>query len=503
MSRLIIKNIDGFTDVSYLRKLFSLYGNVTDVKTFKNHLGHPKNYCFVGFDKIESAERAAEILNGTYIQNKKITIERALPKKNNFLIKNQNLKRQDNSDKILSKSFPLIDLDENVMENGSLCVQNIHATCKISDLEMIFQNFGYFGTIVLSKSQFPKTISKNAYIKFGLPEHAIKAAACLDGKIFQGKILRIVQYYSKRHSICRENFTFSEYTKIKKKFIFEHFNNYKTWFLLFIPEILIFRNLVSKYGKENDLLAHYQQLKINYGHNMITESRIQNEAFVILKREGLNLNAFDPIQMKYRSRKIVLIKNIHIEKKKTFDVITSNGKQILRYVILPLAGMILIEFKTKNDAMEAYSEFEKLSNENKYFLVQWAPLNCLWNNIKDKNYSNLFGTKNYQIPEFDSRTKKKEQFVNPFRQPDAKQTKEKNSFKLLIRNIPFSITLKAIKKLFVDFVDLLSIRLPKKKDGCSRGFCFVEFRTLEATKKAFLVIQNTHLERRRLSCSFL
>jgi len=48
------------------------------------------------------------------------------------------------------------------------------------------------------------------------------------------------------------------------------------------------------------------------------------------------------------------------------------------------------------------------------------------------------------------------------------------------------------------FGQVKSVRLPKKFDGKSRGFAFVELLTKQEAKNAFEALQNTHLYGRHL-----
>ena len=500
MSRVIVKNIDNSVDASYLNEIFSLYGTVTDVKIPSDGYGRPKNFGFVGFNKIESMKKAIKNLDGTFIHHKKVSVQQAQPKQETKSLHLHRLvNKRISSGSLFSTKFILNDYNENFIENGFLCVKNIHTTCKVSELEIMFRNFGYIDHITIPAKQ--SVYSNVAYIKFGLPEYAIHAAACLDGKIFQGKILRIVPCINHKYSILKHNSTFNDYCIVKRKLIFECCTSYRSWFSLFISEDLILKNLISKYGKEQYISSCGRPLKINRSKNVVTEGRMQNEAFLILKREGLNLNAFNPNEMNFKSRKIILVKNMHIKKRKTFEILLSNMKQALRYVILPMTGIILIEFKTTYDAILAYSQLEKLSNNtHKFFLIQWAPLHSFNSNFKYQPWSKRTSEKSAKSSNVTNITNTCTNYLN---KKTIKNAETNTAFKLLVRNIPFSLSLKALKNMFSNFDHLLSIRIPKKKNGRIRGFCFVEFSNLDATKKAFALMQNVHLQKRRLSCSIV
>ena len=81
---------------------------------------------------------------------------------------------------------------------------------------------------------------------------------------------------------------------------------------------------------------------------------------------------------------------------------------------------------------------------------------------------------------------------------------EKNPIgKIIVRNIPFQTKLYEIRKIFSIFGKILSIRLPKKKNGENRGFVFIDYCSLNDAKKAIFLIQNTRLQSRNLKVSFL
>ena len=70
--------------------------------------------------------------------------------------------------------------------------------------------------------------------------------------------------------------------------------------------------------------------------------------------------------------------------------------------------------------------------------------------------------------------------------------------KLLIRNIPFEATRNELRELFGAYGQLKSLRLPKKFDGTSRGFVFVEYLSADDAKTAVKALSSTHLLGRKL-----
>ncbi|KAF7683277.1 Multiple RNA-binding domain-containing protein 1 [Astathelohania contejeani] len=89
----------------------------------------------------------------------------------------------------------------------------------------------------------------------------------------------------------------------------------------------------------------------------------------------------------------------------------------------------------------------------------------------------------------------------PLCSEDENPIKESQKFtdKIVIKNVPFQATEKDIRFLLESQVKVINIRLPLKRDGTHRGFCFV---TLENKESAELVCRyfgnSTHLYGRRL-----
>ena len=267
MSRLILKEINKNINARCVNLLFSAYGTITDIKIFKSRNGTSRNFCFIGFSETESAKKAIQNLNKAFIENKKITVEEAIPKlyKKNLKTNEMNIYEEKNKTYLL-KDIPILsNSNENAFETGILFIRNIPMSCKLYELETLFRNFGYLEFIKMSNKKEKKKYSKYAYIKFGLPECATTAAVYLDGKIFQGRILHIINRYQLLKNIHKYTSfsSFNSFKQIKNNTDFKKFFNHKSWFSLFIPENKIVKNILSDFGNTRDLILNYKHLKIN------------------------------------------------------------------------------------------------------------------------------------------------------------------------------------------------------------------------------------------------
>ncbi|KAL3321028.1 hypothetical protein Ciccas_000306 [Cichlidogyrus casuarinus] len=74
---------------------------------------------------------------------------------------------------------------------------------------------------------------------------------------------------------------------------------------------------------------------------------------------------------------------------------------------------------------------------------------------------------------------------------------------LHIKNIPFQANEEELKQLFSPSGDLIDVRMPKKPAGGHRGFAFIEFVNTAAARKAMETFSETHFLGRRLRIEYL
>ena len=79
----------------------------------------------------------------------------------------------------------------------------------------------------------------------------------------------------------------------------------------------------------------------------------------------------------------------------------------------------------------------------------------------------------------------------------AEEEGEKRT-KLLVRNVLFEAPRNELRELFGSFGQHKSLRQPKKFDGTSQGFTFIEYVSSDDTKTAIKTLASTHLLGRKL-----
>jgi len=464
--------------------------------------------------------------------NKKITVEHAFSQKINISerkrksidIETQSKDKKSESSRLFEKTF----------ETGKIFIRNFSNQCSQEDIKNLFSQFGFVSSFFVYPYKFGKKSSNEAFVQFALPECAIKAAFFLDGKIFRGRILHILPFFPRFLNLNpkKEEFLFSKFKKIRKNMEIENSINSRLWFTFFVcPESLV-KIFMNKFGKNKKVMTNYESIKLNFKKMAITESRLQNEIKTILGLQGIDINTFNPIFIKKKSKRIFFLKNFGDFSIVYFKKTLEKFGKIKKMILVCSANFILVEFQKKKDANIAFIYLEKKNNNRKNFFIAWAPLNSSKNFPKEykkyksrKNLNYFFSKNSLFLKERKSKNfisnnikqkkiKKLKENINDsqmgfkeilfFKNKKKKFTKKETfHYKILVRNIPFGVNLEKIKKIFENFGKIISIRMPKNKLGKHRGFAFIEFKSLEEAKKTVLSTQNIHLFNRHLFVSLI
>ncbi|RIA86197.1 hypothetical protein C1645_344933 [Glomus cerebriforme] len=83
-------------------------------------------------------------------------------------------------------------------------------------------------------------------------------------------------------------------------------------------------------------------------------------------------------------------------------------------------------------------------------------------------------------------------------QRKRKEDDNQESTKIIVKNLAFETTKKELKELFSSYGQIKALRLPKKFDGTSRGFAFIEFLTKRDARNVMENLRDTHLLGRHL-----
>jgi multiple RNA-binding domain-containing protein 1 len=520
MSRLFLKDLPKWIGNEELFSKFINYGKITDIKIIQRR---GRNLGFVGFRDKNCALKIIKKYKFFFFENNKILLNVATRKKVHV----------SSEDEINSKSF----LGESVIksvqnffpeetcEMGKIFVRNLPRGATENDINHLLKPFGLINKIyVLNHDMNYK--SSQALVEYGIPECASRAAACLDGKIFRGKIIHILPFDKKKY-ISKERkekcTKFNNFRRIKNLSKIENSFNSRSHFNLFVPREKLIRSLNVKYNVGNKGFDFLSKSKIDSNDIVFNEARIQNELALMLKYTGINDKAFGIEKNNQKSKRTFFIKSDRIARISVIKKTLEKFGRIVKFLYFSFTNFVLVEFQKKQNAEYAFDFLEKFRTKKKSFLIEWAPLGCIINSLSNydpkksrnniKNSKLVFYksdrkfieskekkkliTRQHLISDFNNR---KKEFQFSYLEKKENTAKE-NSHKILVRNLPFHINIVHLKKIFQNYGTLLSIRMPKKFSGQFKGFAFIEYKSLEDAKKAVLSTQSIHLFSRHLVVS--
>jgi len=218
----------------------------------------------------------------------------------------------------------------------------------------------------------------------------------------------------------------------------------------------------------------------------IDSSLVENGKASLSSAYGMNVreNLLDPSDTFEEESVSVFIKNLNFltDEKALLDLFSKVGKvrsvTIAKKKDMKNNGKLLsmgfgfVEFERKDDAIKALKTFQ--------------------NRLLDGHTLQLKFSERITPSHRNETSKKRSSPIDDL----------ESSSKLLVRNVPFEAKPKDLRELCKPFGQVKSVRIPKKFDGKSRGFAFVEFLTKQEAVNAMQALKSTHLYGRHLIFEF-
>jgi RNA recognition motif-containing protein len=517
MSRFILKNFPLWINEQNLLSFFSGFGIITDIKILTNEIGNSRNICFLGFSKKIDLVYLKRVLKDNFLGKIGISVERKIILEDTVIHKSASL-APISSPK--STDFP---------RKFILLIKNISFTASYQEIETLLTSFGHFFCLEFNSYYEKASRLYYAKISYAFPESTVRAACTLDGKVFQGRILRIIKMHTaQKNRDKNKKFSFKNFKNLiaRKKKEKRAFTE-QSWFNIFIPKEKLVQSIVAKFGVPTLLGKQCPTVNNKRLLHFIPEARIQNEALYFLKKEGFvfNLKVFGHLVKK--SKKKIFLQNfpiVDVVSLKTF--FRKFGKVEHVTIFFPI-NLVIVAYYQKKDAKKAFQSIEKICIGKTNIVFGWIPINTHKNpdnrtttngrttpgetflplpneNVLESanpiKISNKKGDK-LKITKWVEK-KKKNKKISKLNSRWA-TTKKKLSGKILIRNLPFNSSFDNLKKNFSAISPILSIRMPKKNSTQIKGYAFVEFRSIDEAKKVILLTQKSHFFSRHLTLSLL
>lgn len=163
-------------------------------------------------------------------------------------------------------------------------------------------------------------------------------------------------------------------------------------------------------------------------------------------------------------RKVLILRNMELMR--CLDLVKGD----CRIDVAPSKCLALLRFKNEREAAECYKGLNLRRMREHVIYCEYAPLCDGTSQDRDEVKQHNVEIRNKQM-----------------------------NNKLLVRNVPFQASEDEIRKIFDPYVRVVSVRIPIKREGTSRGFCFVTLDSADDVTTAIEYFGNsTHLYGRRL-----
>ena len=374
---------------------------------------------------------------------------------------------------------------ESITESGRIFVRNLSYSASEEDLEDLF---GRFGPVTETSIPLDRVSNKPrgvAFISFMLPEHAVKAFQELDGQIFQGRLLHLLPARPKvappTVTVTQQKSSYKKEKDVKEKSEAGRGHN---WNSLFLGTNAVSDVMAEKYKTDKSIILDTGEVGgASAAVRMaLGETEVVRETREFLQEHGVDLSAFQE-ERPTRSRTVILVKNLPsgtstLELTELFQMYG----QLVRVVIPPAGITALVEFAEPSHARLAFSKLAYTSFKHLPLYLEWAPANAL---RKGKNEPPQ------RLPE-DS--------LDDSQEPEVSE----NTGTVFVKNLSFSTSEDALKKLFSSVGEVRNVLIAKKRNikdpskPLSMGYGFVEFESEAGAKEAVKLLQNSSLDSHNL-----
>ena len=516
MSRFILKNIPHWINEKNLLSFFSEFGIITDIKLLTDEIGNSRNLCFLGFSKKIALQYLQSVLHDNFLGKIVISARGGRSWEDTGFHDQASLSSISSSNQT------------NYLRKFILLIKNISFTASFHDVEALLKSFGHFFCLAFTSYIEKESHLYYAKISYAFSESTVRAACNLDGKVFQGRILRVLKIQSaQKINAKKKNFTFQNF-----KILLQREKKGKnscaepSWFNIFIPKEKLVERIIAKFGVPTLPPKHSPRGPKHGLMPFIPEARIQNEALFFLKKEGFffNFKVFGHFVKK--SQKKIFLQNFPISDLVSVKIFFQKFGQVETIAIFFSINLVIVGYNQKKDAKKAFHSVEKICIGNTNLVLGWIPIQTRKNPEKF-NHPWAKATQGGDVLPFPSGTrlkrpeetivvKKKDLWSKKIKwtqkQKDTKLSRREGPKrptgknlrgKILIRNLPFNSSFDDLKKNFSPIAPILSIRMPKKNPTQIKGYAFVEFRSMEEAKKVIHLTQKSHFFSRHLSMSLL
>ena len=415
--------------------------------------------------------------------------------------------------------------EADVGETGRLFVRNLPFVATEEELEAYFEKWGQLVEVHIIRDRETKSSRGLAYVQFVLPQHAVKAMAEADGKIFQGRLLHVLpgaaQKVYEQHPGAKNGDGSSEgglYKHQKKAEQREDKELEYNWNSLFMSSNAVADAMsnqldVTKADVLGRDVAGSAAVRLALGETQVleeTRQMLEDQGLAVPGSSGTEGNGQTTTVLRDKDGKVkrsttaVLVKNIPFSttEEELTTLFEGAGGPVARVMLPPSKTLALVELVEPSDAKRAFKRLAYKNFKKLPLFLEWAPL-AAEQAARDAKPENTAAA---QVDENATDEEEEASYVDSKMEDDISE----DSRTLFVKNVNFKTKEETLTQVFEKVLGKGSVRavsLPKHaaKGGGSvmlpTGFGFVEMNSDDNARKALRRLQATEVDGHKLQLS--
>eukprot|EP00252_Welwitschia_mirabilis_P000424 TRINITY_DN10427_c0_g1_i2.p1 TRINITY_DN10427_c0_g1~~TRINITY_DN10427_c0_g1_i2.p1 ORF type:complete len:872 (+),score=224.55 TRINITY_DN10427_c0_g1_i2:175-2790(+) len=461
----------------------------------------------------EASDRASELEEDSGEENSADRIEdtNAGPKVNESTDSGLTAENADNEQSTQEVNVVGEPDEEAAIDSRRLFIRNLPFTTSEEELDELFAKYGELAEVHVVLDKLTKKSKGYAYVLYKLPDSAERALEELDNSIFQGRLLHVMPA-KKAPSVPEKQLDINKvptgmnifkHKREEQKKAAEASGDTRAWNSLFMHPDTVAENVARKFkiSKSELLNPEADDLAVRMA---LGETHVIAETKKALSEAGVNVESLEDLasgkmENTKRSNRVLLIKNLPFSTSE-YELVEMFGKfgSLERIIVPPTKTMALALYLEAAEARAAFKGLAYKRYKHVPLYLEWAPENVISSNPKASSRAAE------EQPVADSSIKRVTSNQHNIMSEDVDSDNEEVSASVFVKNLNFKTTAAALKKHFEEKMKDGVLRSIALKSGDrpgreNRGFCFLEFDSVETAKIACKSLQGTVLDGHALS----
>eukprot|EP00792_Barthelona_sp_PAP020_P007549 TRINITY_DN3149_c6_g6_i1.p1 TRINITY_DN3149_c6_g6~~TRINITY_DN3149_c6_g6_i1.p1 ORF type:complete len:721 (-),score=229.56 TRINITY_DN3149_c6_g6_i1:116-2278(-) len=383
--------------------------------------------------------------------------------------------------------------DALVRKTGRVFMRNLTFFVKNDDISKLVSPYGEIEEIHLPLDKLTNKPVGTCYVKFVNPLDALNFFKQNDGITFLGRNLHILPAYDNEKTVTNakvnKKVESMGYKTMKLQQLQKSAENSYNWNAFFIR----LDTAISAAAKELSV-EKSDILDVNDDSIAVRAALIETEEIrsvkEYLRKNGVNLKSFEEYyEEKAKNRntlnRIPLSKTTLIIKNLSHLVTEGNLREkfspfgdILKLILSPHNSIAIVQFSHENAAKSCFRRLAYVDYYDQPLFIQYAPENV------------------FSLPKNDDIRSKN---INIVENKKVDSTSLLNKSKTIhIKGISKDATDQYIREVFEQKFKVKYVTVPRKPNGQTRGFAFVEFATAEDAQSALRIFDGVEIEGRAI-----